>query len=715
MTRLVKTRAKNLTEEEVGILWDLIHTSREKDKDFYENCQDLREQLKRGHTGELSKIPANQRVIVNHAHAHVKTKLPAVFFQNPTVKATATHEKHEGKEKTWASLLNGTIRRIGFKKEAKDSTRDSLVYPEGWLKLFMNRVDEEADADALRGTASKPLGDPLGPSSETGSDYTGPVPWLSKGAPATARISPRQVVVDYRSNDRSLETARFVSVMYLKTIDELKADPKYRDQLKDVDDQGVIQATGGTTTLARSSIDPFSVAEGLSRDDVSDHDRFVILHECWVYQLVRLSLYKQLVVLVEGSDGLVLKRVARKEAGAIPGWEKINGEEMDEYPLAKLVFSPVPDTLPNSELGVWSTIHSATNWMMSKLVALVDNQRQIFEVNRNKVTNIDKAKHQFNKAGMRALVDVTEEGAFTPVPNHTSTRDDTILLSVLNEARRTVGGLSENRLGGDKFRTATAAATAARSDELRVSEEVDSVSDFLKAVVIKLTKMILSLLKEQQNTDFVFRIVGDTGAVEWLRFSAADLAWLPEIEIEVNSFVKPTKDEAAQKALMALQAAIQSIPVLGNMRIDLILRQVFQALEIQDIGQILDSSTDQMMLQAVEIGLLLSGVEVPVNPDDQDAVHMQVLDMFLNSPQAAQVVEQNPGAIDAVQVHRDQHEQALNQKTQGAQASGLGGNLFEAQGGNGGLASANPAQQARQETARERESARPLPGGGGQF
>lgn len=699
MTRLVDTRATKLTEDQIRGLWELIDDSRKKDKEYFELCRNLRALLKSGTSGELDNISEEHRVVANLAHAHLSAFMPQVFFSEPTNVATPTHPRHEGKEKTWAAILNYTQKKTGLKREVTRAVRDAAVYPEGWLKHFVNVAPETEGEQS--GETSRGKNKSVGPISEDGGE-AGPTEWLTKGSPAVARVAPTSVIVDYLAKDRSLEQARFVSVTYLKTIDDLKADPRYKQHVKDLQSNSN-KVFGRGNSITDGHIDPFvSEEDPDTLRQGSQQDKFVILHEVLVYQLTKFNLYKQVVVLIEGVDGLIMEKPARK----LMGWEEMFGAHVDQYPLERLVFNEVPDDLPNSELGVWSGMASTVNWLLTRLTQFVDNQKQIFEVEENKLIHKEKAYAQLRKGGPRSFVGVTGLGAIAPVQNHLSTRDDSLLFNVMLEMIRRVSGQSENQQGGDKFRTATAAATAARSGAAKAAFDVDAVGEFLKRVSTKQATIIRSLVAEDGNTEFVFNIAGDSGSVNWLRFTNEDINWMPEITIEVGSFTKPRRDEEVQKAAMALSTGLQALPAAPDIRISVLYKKLLEAMEFSEIGTIIDTEEDQAIVQAAEATVMALGGQVSPSPGENHAVHMRVLDMILNSPQLQQA---DPAVLGVLIEHRDGHEQMLRELTEG-----LGSNGNVAANGQNVFDLANPANVARADTARDREAVPAAPGQGGE-
>jgi len=88
-----------------------------------------------------------------------------------------------------------------------------------------------------------------------------------------------------------------------------------------------------------------------------------------------------------------------------------------------------------------------------------------------------------------------------------------------------------------------------------------------------------------------------------------------------------------------------------------------------------DVQLSELEEQQSEIVRMLNGFDVPVSPDDNDAVHLQVIEEWAGSPQGAEAMK-NPGFANLMNKHASIHIQAEQmkngikaQKGQGAQGS----------------------------------------------
>lgn len=88
------------------------------------------------------------------------------------------------------------------------------------------------------------------------------------------------------------------------------------------------------------------------------------------------------------------------------------------------------------------------------------------------------------------------------------------------------------------------------------------------------------------------------------------------------------------------------------------------------------ASMDQLSQQQEEIVRMLNGFDVPVSPDDDDNIHLQVIEEWASTPQGAQAM-QNPGIAALVQKHSQLHIQSEQMKNgiQAQKAAGSQGQL----------------------------------------
>lgn len=675
MPKLVDKPRSALDAEAVEKLMELIDTSVNRDRKYFRALRVWRDMVKGDQWGHFKNAPKKQevRAVVNLAYAHVKTLLPTIFFQKPTVKTMPTHKRHQGKERIWDAVINNTNEKIGMAKELKEVVMDSIIFPHGYAKTIVNRGDtREASSEE---------------------DREGPTEWLSKDTPAFVRLSPNQVIVDYLSPGRRLDQARFVAIRYKKTLADLERDGRYKIP-KDIR----IRFKGTFETVKNSaterSRDPFDDFEG-SSDQSTAQDEMVTIYEVWVHQISHLNLYQQMFVLMEGLDVPIRQPVP---------WSDVMGEGFDEYPIDEIALNPIPDETAISDLQVWEQLQVGVNWLMSRLIGLVSNEKQVWEFDHTKVKNPEKAKRAFMHGGHQPIIDVNELGAFNLVQPTFPGRDNYTLMQTMLSMIQQVSGFGSNRRGGSGIRTATEADLVEQGIQIKTSEKVEVIREFLAGLIRKEVKVIRGIVSRYAGTDWIFRIGGETGRVNWLEFTIDDLNWMPDVYITVDSFRRTESPAEAQKLMSAISVGLQMMNLGLPVRVDELYRRLLVALGINDSDLIMNDDLEDAMQQMAEIVLLLQGQPVEAKESDNHPSHLRVLQAFKNSQLYQTLAVQNPGSVDSLDQHEQLHTAMLDQQTRRAQSAAQGTNPFDEISFERDAATPGPSPQseANQSTAPDR-------------
>ena len=680
---LVENPKAKLTKEGTKRLFSLIEQSERQDRGYFRFMAVLRDLVKGQHWKHLKQSAKDReqtKIVINLAHAHVRTMLPTLFFQHPSVKCYPMLPIHEGKDEVWEAITNSTLERIDFKDEVKEVTFDSIVYPEGVFKWIVNRPDVDT--------------------AEAG--YRGPVPWLSMSAPGPVRLSPIQLIVDYLSTNRDLKQARFISIRYTKTLSELRHDPRYSIPK----DWKPVDSTAKTAQDQRN--DPFLLWDsgGDQVKKTTDFDELITIHEVWIKELVDddkvMWHHEQMCVLMEGYD-LPIRQ--------LDSWENVMGKGFHDYPVTRLVLNPIPDSLPGSELGVQHSIQTAINWLVSRILGIVEQEKVVVAVDNQKLKYPKKIKKQLASGKPIEHIEVTEPQAFEMIQPTFVGRDNYQMVGMLQGFLQQISGVSQNRRGASGVRTATEASLIESGMQIKTDEKVDTQRTFLKRIVKQMMHIIHALVGElEEGQKYVVRLAGETGTIQWQDVAPEDLAWFPEVEIQVDSFRQRDQQQEVQRLMTAWQVCMQAKQMNEPVRMDILLKQVLEAMQVKDIGKMIFATQDEMLQQSMELVMMSLGQPAEVRPDDNHPVHRQAIQAFRNTPIFGQL---DPEVQDAIEEHDARHEAAMaeQQKPQGSKL-GLGTNPFESQ--NGQPMVPTEANIARQETQYDRQE-QAEPGMGGQL
>ena len=147
--RIIKNPSNKLGARGGASLMKYVEAALNKDKDYFDFFDNLRNLLSGKHWENVTKARPKQelKMVVNLAHAHVRSMVPTLFFKDPQTDCLPTMQQHVGKEKTWNAIINNTLEKIGFKKEFKKAVLDAVTYPEAVIKDVVNRSPEEDQSD----------------------------------------------------------------------------------------------------------------------------------------------------------------------------------------------------------------------------------------------------------------------------------------------------------------------------------------------------------------------------------------------------------------------------------------------------------------------------------------------------------------------------------------------------------------------------------------
>ena len=649
--RLTKKRTKSLDQEDTRTLLSLVEAAEARDKKFFDLCTSTRKWMKGDHWKSFrGKSKETARITINLMHAHARSLLPTLFFQDPYIECYPNDAIHQEESAViWEGLLNHLNERNGYKRITKEVVFDSIVYPEGWKKWV---VIKEADSEEIE-SGEEDVANFDGVSGGFSEEnQAGPLENTSLGSIVGTRLSPEQVITD--SSDRDPSKSRFIAIKYKRLLSEVKADPRYKIPANAL--SAIKQPVQGLNPSSPGGL--HARVNQLGKEEptpiTADIDPEVTVYEVWIYQLVKLKLYRQVVVL--------LKEWQQAPIRQPEPWESFVGKYVKTYPITRWVLNPIPDSKPMSELASFKSMQDAINWLSSRLVSMVENQKQFYNFFSTNAKNPERARLQLDSGNIREFLEANEPGQpvieaqqANPVP-----RDVYQLLQIMMGFVQQVTGFGMNRRGEAGIRTAKEAAIVEQGVQIKTDEKVDIVSDCIRADM----EILARIVRHVAPSTFVFYLRGESGPVKWQKFTARDADWAPDIRIRPKSFA-PMVDQERQQALMgALQAGSQLFQIYGpKIRLDVLYRRLLEQMNIPNPSAIMGDTIPDEILQMVEIVMMVLGQEAPVMPDHNHRLHRATLQDFLSSDVASQLP---PDALDRIQQHDMQHQQFEEQNTEAA-------------------------------------------------
>jgi hypothetical protein len=602
-------------------LWELIRSSEKADSSFFEKmrkARDFYEGLQLGSTHSKGVISANLTL------GAIQSQQATLFVSSPRVTVTSPSPDLEGNEKIWQTLINTVLPKTEFGNAISDSVLDASIFAEGWLKLTYVGEDEAKTSESSTRLAG----------------------FSNKAGARWHREAPYRVIVDKLAPGRDHKQARFIAFKYYKDRDDLL--------FSDIYDLSDFKQKDGVSPLGMDADD--KRIDSLDTNITQEHFdglSVIPIYEVWVENMPAFGMKKQVIVF-EGETGTVIREPL--------DWSEFLGADFSGWPVERLVFNPVPDKVPLSEVDSWKVLQRALNYVLSKLVQFLRKQKTIFMLNTDKVKNPSNARKQLMSSRAVEVIETVEDGA-VQVDNTAAIPPDIYnLINQIIALWDRTASISSTQSGNVRnIRTATEAQQVGQANQASQSKKLAQVEELLTSCIEKWCMLTMATIKGEQ----VIRLTGNAGAVEWAKFEPDDIKWLPGIEIVADSFRTSHQQQEIQKWTTALQMVLKALPATGpSVRVDLLLAEALRAVGIPGVSEFLSSQPQQAMAQMAEITQLAAGVPVQLDPNDDDQVHLQVLDQYLNSPAAAGLEFEGKQAL---MQHQAQHEQALKEK-QGASA-----------------------------------------------
>lgn len=629
--KLVDTPTTKLTEAQTTQWLELIKRSKRADQKYFERMG----VWKNGVKGNYLKVKqiTSHNLTVNLAYAHYRSKLPVLFYREPTVVCRTDDPQRSEDAEVWSTYINKILRRNGYKKDTKSTVGDSILCGEGWKKIVVFKGVDEGD----------------GPMSEASEPHQA----SGKTTVASVWVPPSDVIVDYQAPGRDPDsgTCRFVAIRYLKNIDELRADPRYnvpsQDELDAAQFTYSSQASHQGFSKKRMNISDRILMEA-DTDTYQGVEDMTYIYEVWVNQLIHdatgMKMRRQMFVLMEGC-----KRPIRDP---LP-WDQFYGPEFPGWPIHRVALNTMPGDYPIAEIESWYNLNQAINYVMNRTLDQITSGGPVNLLDKSKLEDPHKTIRAMNRGLPRTTVSVKAGQlgeAFNRLPGSPVQQDLFQILNPLIQLTERVSGSSRNRQQAVGIRTAAEVQNVEQFSQVVENEQIDTIHDFLRVDVEKL----VAVLKNNTTREDVRSLLGYLGNVEWEGFSDENIRWQPDIDIEVDSFRQRNQREKVQAWSVILQSALQVFPVMPNLRIDHIF---YKWLEAQDIDPIpvMGDMLDQRIYQMIEIVGMMSGQPAEVSPEDHHQSHLETIRSFKNTDAYQMMPEEARQLVDQ---HEMEHMEA---------------------------------------------------------
>ena len=526
----------------------------------------------------------------NMVFANIRAIMPSINFNNPKVFVDAKRKPFIDKKGMlfdtnaaailFENLLNYYVQELQMKREVDKCLLDALIGPWGIMQVGFTAETEKIKGDEVL-----------------------EVNELIKGnSPFATRISPLDFIQDSEAKDSHLNDAGFCGVKWIKTLDEVKKNPKYENttDLKP-------NATVKTEFTNGNVVGPSSAT--LSKD--SDSAR-VEGWDIW-------SIKDQRLITIVDSHPKFLRN------------EKDWPIEFDGYPFETLYFNENPDQIyPVSDVDIYLSAQDELNRFRSLQLShakRVSQRKYIVRENAFESAELDKI--QYGPDGSIATTTGDPNTAIIPLKDAGTSQDIYLAINQLKTAIGEGSGVAKFEQGiAQKFDTATEPALIAQATSIKRAERLAIMEDFY----IRINKKIGKILQQTMESESIplnekqflaaqkstptklAKIIGSeeqTVLLPWLEMDRDDIQGDFDFTLDIGS-TAPINQEKRKQDIATVAQMLAGNPLI---KLDESTRRILEAFEVKDIEALLKSPEELQAEQQQQQAAQEAAVQAEIQKD----------------------------------------------------------------------------------------------------
>ncbi len=593
--------------------------------------------------------------IENMVFSNVSIIRPSINFQNPRVtvfprKRPYTLPNGDVFDTVTAAMLfevylNYKIKRMRMKRQTDMALNDALYGYWGWMQIGY----------ALETEVIEEKGEVI------------EVHELIRADEVYARrLSPNDIRIDVEGIDHQLEDSRRIWIRDIKTLDEVKKNPKYKNTER-LKTNHYIQAGGKSD---RSGFKSHSEFEGVGGED--DYGRVELWH-MWD------KTTHEITTLAEGHD---------KELFLGPWPYDIEG-----FPVESLYFNENPDDLlPLADIETYIDMQMELNKLKAMKMSHICNLSEEKYLSRENAMKPSEKRKIVGRGNNIADVKSDPHSAVVPLKKQNVSQDIYMTERNTKDSIMGIAGTARFEQGGaQKFDTATEPALINQGINVRRQERTAVIEDFYKRVITKVAHVTQQTLKNRvdvpmtrenvqrmqrfqqkiQNAggdlpDILNNILGPDGQpiMPWFEMDAETIKGDYEFEIEIGSTTPRNKETRKRDVMMIANRAMQ-MPHLYNMHE--LEKQILEEFEFKDIEKILKT---QEQIQQEQQG----------QQQAQQQAQQQESQMALQDRQIKSQTD-----LQKTQIKSETSLKLQEMKNEGQSKSTVLGAMFAGKGNGGGI------------------------------
>lgn len=479
--------------------------------------------------------------IDNVVFANIRAIVPRLNHRNPKIYVKPKKKPfrtNDGVFDTIASsvyvelLLNYYYKELQIKREARKCLYDALLSPMGIMELGYTLETEKIKDEELLDVNEL----------------------IAEDSPYCIRRDPKDFRNDPEGIDSQLNDSRWIALRWVKSLNDLKKNPKYSNT-SSLKSNFTVKTDFGSMVMGSDSV---------VEPDASDMWGRVEGWDIWDKK------ERRLITLVEGHDKFLRN-------------EKSWPLEYDGFPVETLYFNenatdfyPIPDSW--MYLDLQDELNRVSSMQMSH-IARISQRRYIARENALST----EEKYKLTNGGDGTIVETAMNpvDSILPVADATISQDIYMLRQGLKKTIREMAGVSDSEmLSSTKFESATEPQLIEQAAQSLRGDQQATFENFVVRVVSKLAKICqqtidtvdIPLDNNQMKDDEIGpyvqkklgKIVGENGAtvlLPWLSMTKEDIAGDYIYDIEIGSTM-PVNDETRKRDAVALYNMFQDNPYI---------------------------------------------------------------------------------------------------------------------------------------------------------
>lgn len=580
-------------------------------------------------TSDTQRIaPPSRSAFVNWVYSYISTFIPAVYWRHPKVFVCPKRSMYLTQAKIAEAKINYALDISNFRRMAGKVALDALIFGIGWMKVgWFTKFGQVPPSSAATGFDGKT-------SSLDRESY------FYTDEPYAYRVSPERILIDPEA--QIYEEARWMAQEHYRLAEDVENDPylKYTDSV-------------AKFNMRDTTKDP------LSATVAKDEQKWVRMWEIWDRENNRVNF------LCDGSE---------KFNRVIDPWPyAING-----FPYEPLIMSDSVDTFyPPSVVLPWLPLVEELAFIRTMRLDHLSRMVSKYVVKTGSMNNEQQTSFldQDNE-----LVEVDDPDG---IREFSGLKPDAHLYEAEERVKqdiREISGFSELLSGSIPYSrvSATSASIMQKNSSLRFNFASEKVAEFIKACAQKLLKIITDF---QQYPD-VIRISSDPSSppIEYTKENI-DGEFMFSINVEDMSFTsREQKIKNEYDALTALAPFPQVKP-------HPMLRDVLSAFGKEPIEEYLNPEQGPPVDPGFENEMMLKGVPIQPNPQEDFQTHLAVHSQFMQTPVYTNAIRAIPQIAAMFNEHVQMTLGMFGQSQQGQGNRPQPGISPQLQAGNAGVAS----------------------------